>query len=94
VEIPHLARQYPPSLSGGEIRRVSIARALFNSPELLIADEPTSDLDDETTLGIMRLFESVVEAGTSVLMVTHDSNAASFGNRRYVMNSGVLNVLS
>jgi putative ABC transport system ATP-binding protein len=94
VEIPHLAQQYPPSLSGGEIRRVSIARALFNSPELLIADEPTSDLDDETTLGIMRLFASVVDAGTSVLMVTHDSNAASFGNRRYVMNSGVLNVLS
>jgi putative ABC transport system ATP-binding protein len=94
VEIPHLAQQYPPSLSGGEIRRVSIARALFNSPELLIADEPTSDLDEETTVGIMRLFESVLDTGTSVLMVTHDSSAASFGSRRCVMHSGVLNVLS
>ena len=94
VEIPHLAHQYPPSLSGGEIRRVSIARALFNSPELLIADEPTGDLDDETALGIMRFFKSVVDTGTSVLMVTHDTSAASFGSRRYVMNLGVLNVLS
>ena len=88
--IERLARQYPPSLSGGEIRRVAIARALFNSPDLLIADEPTSDLDDETTKEIMRIFESIVGQGTSVLMVTHDASAASFGSRRYVMDSGVL----
>jgi putative ABC transport system ATP-binding protein len=72
------------------VRRVAIARALFNSPKLLIADEPTSDLDEETTSGIMRVFESIVAQGTSVLMVTHDPAAASFGSRRYAMNSGVL----
>jgi putative ABC transport system ATP-binding protein len=90
LEIEHLAQQYPSSLSGGEVRRVAIARALFNSPKLLIADEPTSDLDEETTSGIMRVFESIVAEGTSVLMVTHDPVAASFGSRRYTMNSGVL----
>jgi putative ABC transport system ATP-binding protein len=90
VEIERLAQQYPPSLSGGEVRRVAIARALFNSPELLIADEPTSDLDEETTSGVMRIFELIVSQGTSVLMVTHDASAASFGRRRYAMNSGVL----
>ncbi|MDR1470986.1 MAG: ABC transporter ATP-binding protein [Synergistaceae bacterium] len=90
VGIPHLARQYPTSLSGGEIRRVSVARALFNSPELLIADEPTSDLDGETASGIMNLFESIVNQGTSILMVTHNREEASHGSRRYEMNSGVL----
>jgi putative ABC transport system ATP-binding protein len=90
VGIEHLAQRHPPSLSGGEVRRVAIARALFNSPELLIADEPTSDLDEETTSGIMRVFKSIVGQGTSVLMVTHDSLSASFGSRRYAMNSGVL----
>jgi putative ABC transport system ATP-binding protein len=90
AEIEHLAQQYPPSLSGGEVRRVAIARALFNSPELLIADEPTSDLDEETTSGIMKIFKSIAEQGTSILMVTHDPSAASYGSRRYTMNSGVL----
>jgi putative ABC transport system ATP-binding protein len=90
VGIQHLARQYPPNLSGGEIRRVSIARALFNSPALLIADEPTSDLDAETASDIMKLFESIVNQGTSILMVTHDHEAASHGLRRYAMNLGVL----
>ncbi|MDR1943888.1 MAG: ABC transporter ATP-binding protein [Synergistaceae bacterium] len=88
--IPHLAQQYPSSLSGGELRRVSIARALFNSPELLIADEPTSDLDDETTSFIMRLFESITRDGASILIVTHDSDAAARRCRRYSMESGAL----
>jgi putative ABC transport system ATP-binding protein len=77
-------------LSGGELRRVSIARALFNAPELLIADEPTGDLDAETTEAIMQLFVSVARSGTSVLMVSHESDAAQFSDRCYIMKSGVL----
>jgi putative ABC transport system ATP-binding protein len=88
--IGHLASQYPSSLSGGELRRVSIARALFNSPDLLIADEPTGDLDAETTAEIMRLLSSVAEGGTSVLMVTHDPDSISYSSRHYVMESGRL----
>jgi putative ABC transport system ATP-binding protein len=86
--IRHLASQYPRSLSGGELRRVSIARALLPSPGLLLADEPTADLDEETAGEITRLFKSISEAGTAILMVTHDSEAATHCDRRYVMASG------
>jgi putative ABC transport system ATP-binding protein len=88
--IGHLASQYPASLSGGELRRVSIARALFSSPDLLIAGEPTSDLDAETTTEVMELFSSIREEGTSILMVTHESDLPQGVGRRYVMESGRL----
>ncbi|MDR0647747.1 MAG: ABC transporter ATP-binding protein [Synergistaceae bacterium] len=90
VGLAHLAGQYPSSLSGGELRRVSIARALLSSPVLLIADEPTGDLDEETAGEIMRIFTSVSKKGTAVLMVTHDMNSAAFGTRSYRMASGQL----
>jgi putative ABC transport system ATP-binding protein len=88
--IDHLASQYPASLSGGELRRVSIARALFGSPYLLIADEPTGDLDAETTAEIMELFASIKKEGTSILMVTHESDLLRETDRRYAMESGRL----
>ncbi|NLT15172.1 MAG: ABC transporter ATP-binding protein [Clostridiales bacterium] len=90
VGIPHLAQAYPKQLSGGELRRVSIARALINDPVLLIADEPTGDLDMHTTADIMKLFRDISQKGTAVLMVTHELDTISFGNRTCVMNSGVL----
>lgn len=90
VGIPHLAAQYPSRLSGGEMRRVAIARALLNSPDLLIADEPTGDLDGETAGEIMRLFASIAAEGTSILMVTHDKDAEGYCGRSYTMNSGTL----
>lgn len=88
VGLLHLASQYPASLSGGEMRRVSIVRALLTSPKLLIADEPTGDLDEETTQEIMELFASVVKEGTAVLMVTHDMNTTRYGERFITMKAG------
>ncbi|MDR2178993.1 MAG: ABC transporter ATP-binding protein [Synergistaceae bacterium] len=90
VGLRPLASQYPSSLSGGELHRVSIARALFMSPKLLIADEPTGDLDEETVAEIIELFAAIVKNGTSVLMVTHNSDAANYADRIYTMKSGKL----
>ncbi|MDR0877985.1 MAG: ABC transporter ATP-binding protein [Treponema sp.] len=86
----HLAASYPKQLSGGELRRVSIARALINKPALLIADEPTGDLDAETTAGIMDLFRGIARKGTAVLIVTHELDTLDYGNRVYRMDAGVL----
>ncbi len=88
VGLLHLASQYPANLSGGEMRRVSIVRALLTLPKLLIADEPTGDLDEETTKEIMELFASVVKEGTAVLMVTHDMNTTRYGERFITMKAG------
>ncbi len=90
VGLFHLASQYPANLSGGEMRRIAIVRALLTSPELLIADEPTGDLDEETTREIMKLFASVAEEGAAVLMVTHDVGTMCFAKRFYTMKSGLL----
>ena len=92
VGLAPLAAQYPSCLSGGELRRVSIARALLSSPRLLIADEPTSDLDEETASEIMELFSAITEKGTAVLMVTHDTDAANYTNRLYTMKAGKLSI--
>ncbi|MEY8355662.1 ATP-binding cassette domain-containing protein [Lachnospiraceae bacterium 54-53] len=85
-----LADSYPKHLSGGELKRVAIARALINSPDYLIADEPTSDLDVQTTSEIMRLLKDIADRGTGILMVTHDTDVLNYGNRTFVMKAGVL----
>jgi putative ABC transport system ATP-binding protein len=90
VGIGHLAASYPKHLSGGELRRVSIARSLINKPALLIADEPTGDLDRETTAGIMELFRRIAAEGTAVLLVTHELDTLEYGNRVYTMDGGNL----
>jgi len=88
--IDHLAASYPKELSGGEMRRVAIARALINTPQIIIADEPTSDLDAETTADIMRLLSVIAKEGTAVLIVTHELDTLSYGNKTYTMSSGNL----
>ncbi|MDR0637877.1 MAG: ABC transporter ATP-binding protein [Spirochaetaceae bacterium] len=90
VGISHLASSYPKELSGGEMRRVAIARSLINDPLLLIADEPTSDLDAETTAEIMRLLSGIALGGTAVLIVTHELDTLGYGNKTYAMNEGNL----
>ena len=90
VGIGHLAESLPKELSGGELRRVSIARALMCSHDLLVLDEPTGDLDPETTAEIMELLKSIAEQGTAVLMVTHELDTTTYGNRTYVMDRGRL----
>jgi putative ABC transport system ATP-binding protein len=70
--IAHLEKSYPASLSGGEARRVALARALMNSPDLIIADEPTSDLDLETIKDMVNLMSCINEQGCAFLVATHD----------------------
>jgi putative ABC transport system ATP-binding protein len=88
--ISHLAASYPKELSGGEMRRAAIARSLINEPRLLIADEPTGDLDAQTTAEIMKLFRAIAREGTAVLIVTHELDTLDYGNKTYVMDGGNL----
>jgi ABC-type lipoprotein export system ATPase subunit len=90
VGISPLADLLPSQLSGGELRRALVARALMNEPDVLIADEPTSDLDVETTWEIMELFNRVSKNGTAILLVTHGLNTLECGNRVLTMASGRL----
>jgi putative ABC transport system ATP-binding protein len=85
-----LAQRFPSALSGGEARRAAIARALLSEPDLLLADEPTGDLDGETTAEIMDIFTDIARAGAAVLMVTHDRDAAARAGRRLEMREGEL----
>lgn len=71
VGLKNKARFYPSELSGGEQQRVSIARAIVNHPKIVIADEPTGNLDPETSWEIMRVFEQINNSGTTIIMATH-----------------------
>ncbi|MCW2966422.1 MAG: cell division ATP-binding protein FtsE, partial [Solirubrobacteraceae bacterium] len=75
---------YPDQLSGGEQQRVSVARAFVNHPPLLLADEPTGNLDPETSIGIMQLLYRINRAGTTVLVATHDSHMVDRMRRRVI----------
>ncbi|KFI50524.1 ABC transporter ATP-binding protein [Bifidobacterium biavatii] len=90
LQVDDLAGCYPKELSGGEMRRVSIARALINRPKLLIADEPTGDLDADSTAVVMRLLRRTADDGTAVLMVTHDPDALAYVDRTLRMDRGQL----
>jgi ABC-type lipoprotein export system ATPase subunit len=81
---------YPPQLSGGQRRRVAVARALINQPAILLADEPTGDLDVDTEAEILELFRAFNARGMTIVLVTHNPNLASFGNRRFQMERGRL----
>ena len=73
VKLKHKARMYPNELSGGEQQRIAIARAIVNMPGILIADEPTGNLDPDTSNEIMRILEEINSQGTTILMATHNS---------------------
>ena len=88
--ILHLKDDFPRNLSGGELKRVLIARSMINSPELLILDEPTSDLDKNTTVEIMDLLKKINSKGTALIIVTHELDILKYGNILYQMEDGSL----
>ncbi len=90
MKISDLCDVYSNELSGGELRRMSIARALINSPEIIIADEPTGDLDDDTTALVLRLFRRLADKGCSVLIITHEQEAIHYADNIYRMENGIL----
>lgn len=88
--IADLKNEFPQNLSGGEMRRMAIARALINKPKFIFADEPTSDLDDENTQNILSLLQKISRENVGVLLVTHESTAANYADKIFKMNSGKL----
>ena len=90
VGIADLGNAYPNELSGGEMRRMAIARAMIRKPGILLADEPTGDLDDENTKAVLKLFRVAADGGAAVLLVTHEQEAVSYADRLYRMDSGIL----
>ncbi len=88
VSLEGKADRRPDELSGGEQQRVAIARAFVNKPTLLIADEPTGNLDPTTSIGIMKLLDRINRTGTTVLMATHDSSIVDQMRKRVIELSG------
>jgi putative ABC transport system ATP-binding protein len=80
----------PNQLSGGQQQRVAMARALVNDPQLLLADEPTGQLDSQTSAEIMRLIAEIHEQGRTVVLVTHDDDVAGYARRRIQLSDGLI----
>ncbi|MCI8777779.1 MAG: cell division ATP-binding protein FtsE [Bacilli bacterium] len=85
VGLKNKAKHYPTELSGGEQQRVAIARAIVNGPKLLICDEPTGNLDETTSMEIMKVLEEINKLGTTIIMVTHDTNIVSIMKKRVIL---------
>jgi len=90
LELKDRLKHRPKELSGGERQRVSIARALMNEPGILLADEPTGNLDSKTGRGILKVLEKFHKKGQTILMVTHDSELAKLSDRLLKMQDGLL----
>jgi putative ABC transport system ATP-binding protein len=90
VGLAQRAGHYPNQLSGGQQQRVAIARALCNEPSLLLADEPTGNLDSQTSIEIMGVFQKLNDQGITIIMVTHELDIARYTRRSIVMRDGVV----
>lgn len=88
VGLKHKARMFPNELSGGEQQRVSIARSIVNVPKIVIADEPTGNLDPETSWEIMNLFEKINARGTTIVMATHNREIVNAMRKRVIAIEG------
>ena len=80
----------PNELSGGQRQRVAIARALVNSPALILADEPTGNLDSETSIEIMSLFQEIHKKGNTIIVVTHEEDIAKYAGRIIRLKDGII----
>lgn len=85
VGLKNKAKNYPTQLSGGEMQRVAIARAIVNGPKLLICDEPTGNLDEVTSMEIMSVLEEINKLGTTIIMVTHDTDIVNKMKKRVIL---------
>ena len=85
-----LLDEYPSDLSGGEMRRATIARAVINKPSLIIADEPTGSLDSANTFKVMEIFRDIASEGTAVIVVTHQKETLGYATRVFEMDQGSL----
>ena len=85
VGLKHKADKYPNQLSGGEQQRVAIARAIVNGPKLLICDEPTGNLDENTSMEIMNVLDEINKLGTTIIMVTHDTEIVNKMKKRTIL---------
>ena len=81
---------HPSQLSGGQQQRVAIARALVNDPEVVLADEPTGNLDSRTSVEIMGIFQQLNDRGITIVMVTHETDIAAYARRNVIMRDGVV----
>jgi putative ABC transport system ATP-binding protein len=90
VGLSDRADHYPNQLSGGQQQRVAIARALVNEPAVLLADEPTGNLDTRTSIELMGVFQQLNEAGMTIVMVTHELDIAAYTRRNVVMRDGLI----
>src|SRR5206468_2433124 len=88
VGLADRADHHPNQLSGGQQQRVAIARALVNQPSLLLADEPTGNLDSQTSIEVMGVFQKLNESGITLIMVTHELDIARYTRRNVVMRDG------
>lgn len=85
VGLKNKAKNYPTELSGGEQQRVAIARAIVNGPKLLICDEPTGNLDEVTSMEIMNVLDEIAKMGTTIIMVTHDTEIVDKMKKRVIV---------
>lgn len=85
VGLKSKAKNYPTELSGGEMQRVAIARAIVNGPKLLICDEPTGNLDEATSMEIMKVLDEINKLGTTIIMVTHDTELVEKMQKRVIL---------
>ena len=85
VGLKHKANNYPHQLSGGEQQRVAIARSIVNGPKLLICDEPTGNLDEVTSMEIMKVLDAINQMGTTIIMVTHDTDIVNRMKKKTIL---------
>ncbi|MEM5799796.1 MAG: ATP-binding cassette domain-containing protein, partial [Candidatus Aenigmatarchaeota archaeon] len=90
VDLAHRMYNFPNQLSGGEMQRVAIARALANNPKIILADEPTGNLDTKRGEEIINLLEKLNKEGRTIIIVTHDLNIAKRAKRKIMIKDGVL----
>jgi len=90
VDLADRSHHKPNELSGGQCQRVAIARALVNNPSLVLADEPTGNLDTKTSYEIMNIFSKIQEAGNTIVLVTHEEDIANYSKRIVRLRDGVI----